>query len=491
MRIILAILAPFFWLLASAQPGQIVSVEINKLNSIIINPQPNFFHLGFPRIIRLPNDSLMIAYRKGNSHVDLAGRLVKQFGSPDGLVWGVEELLYNDTTTDDRHACMTVLPDQSIGMHFYKNKLPNNTIYPPIPQFSSTYFSRSFDNGKTFDIPFSLDDCPLELPSVNTWNGSVYLDSNSVPLQSIASNAPGIMIGSRYVIPAYGGESPTYLTASQCFGSAIQRISFFETDDYINWSHRIINESTLPNSWLLEPSILKMDNDKILLHFRSSDTLCTAGKAGPLRQAISSDDGQTFQNYTDFPFVGHAPMIYKLSSGVLLSGFRWVTNNITSQKTAFVYSINNGLNWSDTILVAEPNFDSGYPDFVELDNTTFMVVYYDAYGSAIRGVRFNINITYMINLDIPEESLFTEEQLSLFPNPNNGIINLSLAKSADGNNRLRVISQSGSVVVEQNVETYGSKFEQTFDFQSLSDGIYFIEFTSKEYSYKKRFIISR
>ena len=492
MKGVIAFVFILITLAGKTQVPPITSVEINRLNTVLISPMPNTFHLGFPRIIKLPNDSLLLVYRKGSSHVDITGQLIKQFGSSDGLVWSGQELLYNDPIKDDRGASMVVLPDQSLFLHFYKNTIAFSTVYPPIPQFTSLFYCKSFDNGQTFTTPISIDNAPLSLPPGHIWNGTIYLDSLSNPLKSYASSSPALILGNKLIIPAYGGDCLAYLTASSCYGSDPQRLVFFESDDQVNWNKRIVNEDSLPNSWMLEPSIALLPNDNILIHIRTSDSICTPGGSGPMIQAVSNDFGQTFQGYKNFPFVGHAPILFKLSNGILLSGFRWTGPNSTNQKTAFVYSMNDGHTWSDTILVAAPGFDSGYPDFVELDNNTFMLVYYEVNGTAIQGVRYEINVTHQQTLgEIPVSIEEDSELLTVFPNPSNGIFNLSLEKTSIGKNHLRIFSSSGSIVWDENFETFGNSFYKTFEFSELANGIYYLELSSNDYNYQKQFLIAK
>ena len=340
----------------------IVSVLITRQNLVQIT---NGGHVAFPSIVRLPNDSLMVIYRKGNTHVDPSGKIMKQFGSPDGQSWTFPQLLYNDTTYDDRDPSLQVLSNGKLALNYFKYNKGNNLSSPPIPAFFSIFYSESADNGQSFTAPVTVDNAPLMLPPGVIYDGTRYLQSNGEKLESFATSSPVLEISNKIMIPAYGGETLVYQSTTGCYPTDRQRVVLFESDDSgLSWSRRSVNENKNPDSWLTEPSILKLNDGSMIMQIRSSDNPCTPGGAGPLRQSVSMDQGETFSAFSDFSFIGHAPALYQLKTGVLLSGFRWYNSSMNNQKTAFIYSINQGRSWSDTIVISECTGECGYPSFV-------------------------------------------------------------------------------------------------------------------------------
>lgn len=77
--------------------------------------------------------------------------------------------------------------------------------------------------------------------------------------------------------------------------------------------------------------------------------------------------------------------------------------------------------------------------------------------------------------------------VKIYPNPNNGSFTLKLDKQKDG--ELRIYSINGSIVFQK-------KFNNQLSFKidlpfSISDGIYFVEMTSKTEKLTERFIVRR
>lgn len=500
MRLILSAIFSIFLFNAWAQQGPIIDVEISRLNSVLISPI-NGGHSGFPRIVKLPNDSLFLVYRRGLSHVDWSGKIVKQTASPNGMIWNSPQTVYDDPNTDDRGAVPMVMPDNSLFIHFYKYKLANNTVNPPVPALYSLFSFRSYNNGQTYTTPVCLDNAPLSIPAGAVWTGSKYLDSTGIPIENYAGSGAARIIDNKIVIPAYGGETPVFITSSNGYLTAPQRIVFFETSDEITWNKRFINEQDYANSWLTEPTIQLLDNNALLMHYRTSDSLLTPGGGGRMRQSVSYNSGQDFQDYTDFNFIGHAPILFKMKNGVMFSGFRWINDSLSNQKTCFVYSIDEGRNWSDTVIVAEPYYDSGYPDFVELDNNTFMIVYYDAFGTAIRGVRYKVNVAYASPVSSPylhsggtpmaNDVFESERELEIYPNPSQGLFNLHIDQSYHEENTINIYSLQGSLIRNIQLLPSSGSFNYQLDLNELPVGIYYLELTSDHYSFRKQIVVSR
>ena len=79
-------------------------------------------HLAFPDVTRLKDGRILLVYREGASHVDATGRIMKQFGTADGLTWTEPEVLYDETDIDDRDPSVTTLANGDVIVDYFQYK---------------------------------------------------------------------------------------------------------------------------------------------------------------------------------------------------------------------------------------------------------------------------------------------------------------------------------------------------------------------------------
>ena len=89
-------------------------VTFTPLDSSYYIYQVDSGHLGFPDIIKLPDYTLMVVYREGSNHY-LNGKVMRQYGMPNGYSWKQPELLYSLDSMDVRDASTTLLKNGDIG----------------------------------------------------------------------------------------------------------------------------------------------------------------------------------------------------------------------------------------------------------------------------------------------------------------------------------------------------------------------------------------
>ena len=103
--------------------------RIIKIDSFVIRTVTDK-HLAFPDVAQLPDGRFLLVYREGAGHVDSTGRIMCQL-SRDGYSWTEPQVFYDDSVYDDRDPSITVLPDSTVGLVFFKyrkgikNKTPN------------------------------------------------------------------------------------------------------------------------------------------------------------------------------------------------------------------------------------------------------------------------------------------------------------------------------------------------------------------------------
>ena len=104
-------------------------------------------------------------------------------------------------------------------------------------------------------------------------------------------------------------------------------------------------------------------------------------------QAISDDSGLSWSEWKPFDFVGHAPYLFKLSNGVIISAYRDFDPPSGKEGSAFIYSLDKGDTWSKPVVIDTPrvNNDSSYPSIRQIDNDKIIIVYYSDNGKAIKG----------------------------------------------------------------------------------------------------------
>ena len=84
------------------------------------------------------------------------------------------------------------------------------------------------------------------------------------------------------------------------------------------------------------------------------------------------------------------------------------------------------------------------------------------------------------------EDLKSVASLNIKPNPTDGIFNISMTTENISEMEISILNVNGQVIETRNFENIGNKFNQAFDLQHLSNGIYFIRVnTNKDLITKK------
>jgi len=317
----------------------VISASFEELNSVIIreveysSDTTVYDHVAFPDIAKLSDGRYIVVWREATEHMQNGhGKIMKSFGSSDGLTWTPAELLYDDPNKDDRDYSINRLSDGRLIGCFFKSG------------DGKTYINYSYDNGLTFTEPVAINTLP-------GW---------AVPSSQV------VEINNTLWLPTYGNDNSGTYNGS--------RVIIFKSDDNGNtWSEAICNGASNSNVNLQEPAIINLDNNRLLMHTRCADI---SGYLLNMRQSVSTDGGQTWSNWKSFNFIGHAPELYLTESGVLISAFRWINSSATYTYTGMIYSINKGETWSNVIKIDDSDAETGYPAIESLGNDKFIIVYY-------------------------------------------------------------------------------------------------------------------
>jgi sialidase-1 len=343
-------------------------------------------HVAFPDVARLADGRLLLVYREAIMHsVDPTGRLIKQFGQPDGVSWSDPEILFDEPDIDDRDPSITTLADGTVAINYFRYVF-QPTIDGPLSVYQ-VFHGQSHDDGATFE-GMSIIAGAMDYPSASVGLDGLWQDSLGIPITVRACSSPIIEVDGRLHAQIYGGPPwvPTNLDAPR------SRVILATTDDYGgSWSEAAIAPEQGTDLWLQEPAILALDPQRWIMHVRVAEG-DSPGNVGVLRQAFSDDGGQSWSEYEPFEFIGQAPYLARLQSGVLISAFRWIDDAMSTSAVNFMYSMDEGETWSDLISIVPPQFSEvGYPSIVELDDGRVLFIYY-VNGNSIRGTIYDVEL---------------------------------------------------------------------------------------------------
>ncbi len=365
----------------------VTSITFTKETDVVVADSYDFdspYHTAFTDVVRLDNGKYMVVYRLGPNHFEQnddnddtkgrSGKIMYQL-SDNGTKWNAPAVLIDDPLYDDRDPSIAVLSDGSIVLNHFKyyfettRKLAHHHVF----------FNISNDNGTTFEDEVQVDPGSMEYDEQFLDEDGIWKEKDSSVMHIRASSGSIVEVGNKLIIPVYG-DNP--LNWNNFCKTPKSPITLWEsTDSGKTWIMNSVEpEGDYSKITLQEPSLLALDENHFIMHVRTSkDTIssCSPSNKGYMMQTESFDGGKTWIPYTSFDFVGHAPELYRLSNGVLVSAFRWLSDDFTKTDTSFIYSLDEGKTWSERIsVIDEANAETGYPGIVEMDNNKMLIVYY-------------------------------------------------------------------------------------------------------------------
>jgi len=366
---------------------QVTSISFSEETTVTITDDGD--HFAFPDVTRTADETLFLVYRRGNSHADNSGRIMKQVGARDGLTWNPPEVLYDEPGIDDRDPSVVSLADGDLLMSYFQ--------YTGVAEDGGSLFLheifslRSTDNGETFGAPSQVSSGTMSPDNPHRNPEGLWVNDEEEPIIVQACSSPIVETDTRLLLPIYGGNA---LNLDNLAGAPRSRISIYEsTDAGSSWNEEPVNHDLASNVWLQEPALLVLPEDRMLLQVRTAYGT-SPSSPGNLAQAVSEDGGRTWSSWESLGFVGHAPDLYRLDCGVVLSAFREINDEFTQEWVSFMYSLDDGQTWSELNRIEDCGAqECGYPSILELDENRLLIVYYTAGGESIQATIFNFTTT--------------------------------------------------------------------------------------------------
>ena len=298
----------------------------------------------FPDACRLANGDIIAVFYAGYGHVSLSngdwpkgGRICTVRSSDEGRTWTAPAILYDDGI-DNRDPHIAQMRDGTLICSFFSLERADRSVSNGGFQSQGVQIVCSHDGGKTWDR------------EARTLVSSGWVCS--APVREMPDGT--------YLLGVYRGD--------EC-GGVIR-----STDKGKTWSEPVPigKEAGLP---------LDAETDVILL---KDGTLYAALRSSTINMhyATSPDLGLTWSPVQDIGFKGHAPHLYRLTTGEIV-----LTHRVPA--TSMHVSRDEAKTWLGPYPV--DSVGGAYPATVELKDGSLLVVYYEeGSGSAVRVRRFRL-----------------------------------------------------------------------------------------------------
>jgi len=302
----------------------------------------------FPVLIKLKGDMLGAVVRGGAPHIGIKGRLDWIHSEDGGRTWSKPSIIV-DSELDDRNPAMGQMADGAIVMAYAEASTYNEKgEFDTSVGAYTLFYVISTDNGKTWSKK-------IPLPCGYIRNGSPYGRIILLPDETA-------------LMPVYGGYDANYKgTVKVPDGTRSISGLLRSNDNGRTWGDFSIISSTDHN----ETAIAYLPDGRLIAMMRTE-------KDARLEQCESTDNGYTWSVPRPVTLPSQHPAdLCLLSDGRLLLAYG---NRIKPYGVGAMVSNDMGKTWEDDkrILAAwtSLNTDCGYPSVVQLDDGTFVIMYY-------------------------------------------------------------------------------------------------------------------
>lgn len=357
--------------------------EIHRGNRTITSEGPWGGYEGFPSVVLLKNQQLLVSFYAGRGHMDWPdpalpkrGRICVMSSDDLGKTWSEPRTII-DTVVGERDPSLTQLSDGTVICSYFQ------TVWYERGRVCEVRTIRSFDNGLTWETrpasvpaPWFSEAEKAEVIRQASPESKDASHEHPVKEEFAALNATSVPVtqlsNGELLLPIYGSHN------GRPWRCAMAR----STDSGKSWSE--IHE--IPGSdHLTEPDIVELPGGRLLCIMRTE-----------MAHSFSNDLGRTWTKpETGVLPRGAAPDLLMTRDGVLLCGHR----EQPSPRTGVIISTDFGKTWSPPRMI---DFCGGaYPSFAELpDGRIFGVHYEEGLGGNVRQAIFTVDrATRTIRLD--------------------------------------------------------------------------------------------
>ena len=335
-------------------------------------------HLHPADIITLKNGDILLMTREASEHYANDGDIVMVRSKDGGKTWGERQVISAIKDLDEREGCGIQLNDGTIIVGVFYNDLyiPEGTYnwdgkvsLPDVGRARlGTHFISSKDNGKT-------------------WADAKFMDFTGMPFKGTEgpTDAPILMPDGSLVmgVIAYGMDHDPAKSGSVMLKS---------TDQGNTWQYlsTMAMDTNKKLGGFLEPGIVRTKSGRIVAAYRNHSA------ENAIYTNYSDDDGKTWSPVTKTEMIGHPVDLIQLSDGRLMAtyGIRSGTGRHTEPGgIRACFSSDNGKTWDikSEVQIRNDfiNWDTGYPESLEMKDGKVMTVYYfNLFGKYFIGSTF-------------------------------------------------------------------------------------------------------
>jgi sialidase-1 len=325
-----------------------------------------FRHLHPADLVQLQNGELLMMTREATEHISNDGDVVMLRSKDGGRTWGQKQVIAAIKDVDEREGCGVQLRDGTIVMGIFFNSLyredgsytfardeQSKKLLEHGKRYLGAYVITSKDNGHTWSEPNYIDtkgmpysnlegptDAPIEMP-----DGSILMGLIGYSPQGDPGNRAAVMVRS--------------------------------TDKGKTWKHlsTMANDPGGALGGFMEPGIVRTKSGRIVTALRNH------APENAIWVTYSDDDGKSWAPVRKTDMIGHPVDLIQLSDGRLMAtyGLRKGRHPLPSG-IRVCFSSDNGETWdiATEIQIRKDflNLDIGYPESIQLADSTILTVYY-------------------------------------------------------------------------------------------------------------------
>ncbi len=315
------------------------NVSLGSISSTVVNDGK---YNAFPGLTLLPNDHLIVVYRKGTGHVSTDGVIYYRTSSDQGQTWSPEATVYSSPTVDARDPEIVLLNSGKLLLSFFTANATSSVTNVYTMFGTPTGDSVSWGSANLLNTGFTQTQA-VSSKAIQLANGNIVLpvygdntgetnDSAAVVTSTdggntwstentIASNA-----GGQEYDEANGVQLPSgrivLLIRHDVGTTGYARV--YSDDNGATWSSPV-NVISQPSSNEGRPTVLLLNGGGLFLLTRT-----TTGST-PTGYAVSWDQGVT---WTDFAGYGYGPAQYYMYGSAVLQPNGAISAVIARQTSA-------------------------------------------------------------------------------------------------------------------------------------------------------------